>query len=38
MVKSALNFAAGFFGIPYEDQYQLSLIVEANGFNNTFAP
>ncbi|KAF9517079.1 hypothetical protein BS47DRAFT_1340107 [Hydnum rufescens UP504] len=38
MVKSALNFAAGFFGIPYEDQYQLSLIVEAFGFNNTFAP
>jgi hypothetical protein len=38
MVKSALNFAAGFFGIPYEGQFNLELTVESPGFNNTFAP
>ncbi|KZP00674.1 phosphoglycerate mutase-like protein [Calocera viscosa TUFC12733] len=38
MLKSALNFAAGFFGIPYEDQYHQSIIIEATGFNNTLAP
>ncbi|EJU00867.1 phosphoglycerate mutase-like protein [Dacryopinax primogenitus] len=38
MLKSALNFAAGFFGIPYEDQYHQSILIEATGFNNTLAP
>lgn len=38
MVKSALNWAAGFFGIPYEDQFELELIIETPGLNNTFAP
>jgi hypothetical protein len=38
MVKSALNWAAGFFGIPYEDQFELELIIETPGSNNTFAP
>lgn len=38
MLKSALNFAAGFFGIPYEEQYHQLITVEARGFNNTLAP
>ncbi|GEM11073.1 phytase [Rhodotorula toruloides] len=38
MLKSALNFAAGFFGIPYEEQYQQLITVEWPGFNNTLAP
>lgn len=38
MLKSAQNFAAGFFGIPAEDQYHLEVTVEAPGFNNTLAP
>lgn len=38
MVKSALNFAAGFFGIPYEGQYNQEITIESPGFNNTFAP
>ncbi|KDQ12409.1 hypothetical protein BOTBODRAFT_176358 [Botryobasidium botryosum FD-172 SS1] len=38
MLHSALNFAAGFFGIPYEDQYLQSITIEASGFNNTLAP
>jgi len=35
MLKSALNFAAGFFGIPYEDQYHQSIVIEATGFNSS---
>lgn len=31
MLASAQNFAAGFFGIPYEGQYLQSVTVEANG-------
>lgn len=31
MLYSALNFAAGFFGIPYEGQYLQSVTIEANG-------
>ncbi|KAI0342559.1 phosphoglycerate mutase-like protein [Trametopsis cervina] len=38
MLASALNFAAGFFGIPYDGLYQQSITIEANGFNNTLAP
>ncbi|GAA5868433.1 hypothetical protein JCM3774_005376 [Rhodotorula dairenensis] len=38
MVKSALNFAAGFFGIPFEDQYHQLVTIEAPRFNNTLAP
>ncbi|GAA5892720.1 hypothetical protein JCM6882_000564 [Rhodosporidiobolus microsporus] len=38
MLKSALNFAAGFFGIPFEDQYHQLVTVEWPGFNNTLAP
>ncbi|WVN90098.1 uncharacterized protein L203_105333 [Cryptococcus depauperatus CBS 7841] len=38
MLKSAQNFAAGFFGIPAEDQYNLEVIIEAPGFNNSLAP
>ncbi|GAA5972872.1 hypothetical protein JCM11641_003982 [Rhodosporidiobolus odoratus] len=38
MLKSALNFAAGFFGIPFEDQYHQLISIEWPGFNNTLAP
>ncbi|GAA6013176.1 hypothetical protein JCM10207_006195 [Rhodosporidiobolus poonsookiae] len=38
MLKSALNFAAGFFGIPFEDQYHQLITIEWPGFNNTLAP
>ncbi|KAI0029734.1 phosphoglycerate mutase-like protein [Vararia minispora EC-137] len=38
MLYSALNFAAGFFGIPYEDKYLQSITIEDTGFNNTLAP
>lgn len=38
MLASALNFAIGFFGYPFEGQYQQLITIEANGFNNTFAP
>lgn len=39
MVKTALNFMAGFFGVPeYQTEANLEIIVEASGFNNTGAP
>lgn len=38
MLKSALNFAAGFWGIPFEDQYHQLIMIESPGFNNTLAP
>ncbi|KAK4049313.1 hypothetical protein OIV83_004250 [Microbotryomycetes sp. JL201] len=38
MYKSALNFAAGFFGIPYEDQYEQLVTIEWPDFNNTLSP
>ncbi|KAF7979855.1 hypothetical protein HWV62_40611 [Athelia sp. TMB] len=38
MLHSALNFAIGFFGLPLEDKYQQSVIIEANGYNSTFSP
>jgi hypothetical protein len=31
MLKSAQNFAAGFFGIPYEGQYQQLVTIEDDG-------
>lgn len=38
MLASALNFAIGFFGYPFDGQYQQSITIEAKGFNNTLAP
>ncbi|THG96255.1 hypothetical protein EW026_g5547 [Hermanssonia centrifuga] len=38
MLASALNFAIGFFGYPFEGQYQQSITIEAKGYNNTLAP
>ncbi|WAQ83763.1 hypothetical protein PtA15_4A211 [Puccinia triticina] len=38
MLHSALNFAAGFFGLPFKSQYHQSIVIEAPGFNNTLAP
>lgn len=31
MVASAVNFAIGFFGYPFEGQYQESITIESNG-------
>ncbi|KAG9193185.1 acid phosphatase [Alternaria panax] len=39
MVKTAENFAAGFFGVPeYMDQVSIELLVETQGVNNSGAP
>lgn len=39
MVKTAHNFAAGFFGVPeYLDQVSIEILVESAGFNNSGAP
>ncbi|KAH7929307.1 phosphoglycerate mutase-like protein [Leucogyrophana mollusca] len=39
MVDSALNFAAGFFGLrTYQDDYRQEILIDAGGFNNTLAP
>lgn len=38
MLRSAQNFAAGFFGIPAEDQYNLEVMIEWPGFNCSLAP
>nr|GAT44528.1 acid phosphatase [Mycena chlorophos] len=39
MVDSALQFAAGFYGVQqYQQEYHESIIIEAPGFNNTLAP
>ncbi|KAG2159736.1 histidine phosphatase superfamily [Suillus bovinus] len=39
MLDSALNFAAGFFGLrTYETDYHQEIIIEENNFNNTLAP
>jgi hypothetical protein len=35
MLKSAQNFAAGFFGIPYAEQYQQLVTIEADGVRLT---
>ncbi|KAG8934951.1 hypothetical protein FRC02_008933 [Tulasnella sp. 418] len=38
MLHSALNFAIGFFGYPFEGQYEQSITYETPGVNNTLAP
>ncbi|KAI2618617.1 phosphoglycerate mutase-like protein [Hypomontagnella submonticulosa] len=39
MVKTAHNFAAGFFGVPeYLDQVSIEILVETPGVNNSGAP
>lgn len=38
MYHSALNFAAGFFGLPIEGKYHQSILIEHKGFNNSLAP
>lgn len=39
MVKTAENFAAGFFGVPeYLDQVNIEILVETTGVNNSGAP
>ncbi|UKZ86656.1 uncharacterized protein TrAFT101_002480 [Trichoderma asperellum] len=39
MVKTAENFAAGFFGVPeYLDQVNIEILVENTGVNNSGAP
>ncbi|OCH96218.1 phosphoglycerate mutase-like protein [Obba rivulosa] len=39
MVDSALQFAAGFFGVQtYQQEYYELIIIEEDGFNNTLAP
>ncbi|KAG0144274.1 hypothetical protein CROQUDRAFT_660242 [Cronartium quercuum f. sp. fusiforme G11] len=38
MYKSAINFAAGFFGIPSDNEYHQSILIENKGFNNSLAP
>ncbi|PCH38306.1 phosphoglycerate mutase-like protein [Wolfiporia cocos MD-104 SS10] len=38
MLASALNFAIGFFGYPFEGQYEQSITIEDVGYNNTLAP
>ncbi|KAJ3559014.1 hypothetical protein NM688_g600 [Phlebia brevispora] len=38
MLSSALNFAIRFFGCPLEGRYQQSIIIEADGYDNTLAP
>lgn len=38
MLRSAQNFATGFFGYPAEEQYNLEVTIEAWGVNNTLAP
>lgn len=35
MLASALNFAAGFWGIPYEDKYLQSITIEARGVSSS---
>ncbi|KAL1848670.1 hypothetical protein Daus18300_013540 [Diaporthe australafricana] len=39
MVKTANNFAAGFFGVPeYLDEVNIEILVETTGLNNSGAP
>lgn len=39
MVDSAINFAAGFFGIPmYQTEYHQVIAIENAGFNDTGSP
>jgi len=36
MLASALNFAIGFFGYPFDGQYQQSILVESTGVCKRF--
>jgi hypothetical protein len=36
MVASALNFAIGFFGYPFDGQYQESITIEADGVSSLY--
>ena len=36
MVASALNFAIGFFGYPFDGQYEQSITIEATGVREYF--
>ena len=38
MLRSAQNFAEGFFGHPADEQYNLEVMIESPSFNNTLAP
>ena len=39
MVKTTLNFAAGFFGVPeYQNQVNIEILLETPGLNNSGAP
>jgi hypothetical protein len=39
MVKTAENFAAGFFGVPeYQQEVNIEILVESGGLNNSGAP
>jgi hypothetical protein len=38
MLKSAQNFTAGFFGIPYENQYQQLVTIEHDGVRPLLSP
>jgi len=35
MLASAMNFAIGFFGYPFDGQYQQSITVEADGVRSS---
>jgi hypothetical protein len=35
MLASAMNFAIGFFGYPFDGQYQQSIIIEAPGVRSS---
>ncbi|KEI38226.1 uncharacterized protein L969DRAFT_51010 [Mixia osmundae IAM 14324] len=37
MYKSTLNLAAGFFGLPADPQYHLSIVIEQPGFNSSLS-
>jgi hypothetical protein len=36
MLASALNFAIGFFGYPFEGQYEQSILIESTGVREHF--
>lgn len=36
MLASALNFAIGFFGYPFDGQYEQSITIEATGVRERF--
>ena len=37
MLASALNFAIGFFGYPFEGQYEQSITIEENGVSTPYS-